>query len=327
MITGATGFIGRRLVSHLLSEGGAKLVVAVRHTDTRPLSWRAMDNLQIVEVGPLETAKNLERVVSGVSTVIHMAGLAHLLPSNSADQAAAFDTANATATARLAQVAARANVANFIHVSSLAAIASNASPTVVDDTTYLDPSTPFGWSKRRAEEHVMGLRRQGMFAVSLRPPLVVGSDAKGNWRALQRLAATSVPLPFASVRNRRALLGVQTMVEAMSHLALGAWASDLSGNYCIADAEHLSLPEILSELRLGMEQPSCLFAFPPEALAQLLRVAGRFEVASGLLGTLEVDASRFREVFSFTPSLGQRDEIRISGAQFRRSRTGREDSI
>lgn len=317
LVTGATGFVGRHLVEHFRS-AGRLLTLAVRNADACPPSWQTDKHIRIVATGPIETGANLGEALAGVATVVHLAGLAHVRGSGRGG--GPFVAANATATERLTEASADGGIGSFIHLSSLAAITRNASPSVIDDTT-CDPAptpTPYGRSKREAEKHVLALAERGIFAVSLRPPLVVGAEAKGNWGALQRLAATGLPLPFASVRNRRSLIGIRTLVEALDRLCTDSWPPEKSGNYCIADAESLSLPAIVTELRRGMGLPPRLFPCPPGVLKVLAAAANRQQMAAGLLGDLRVDAGRFRATFDFTPTQDLAASIAQSGMCYRR---------
>lgn len=315
LVTGATGFVGRHLVEHFRS-AGRLLTLAVRNADTCPPSWRADERIGIVATGPIETAANLGEALAGIAIIVHLAGLAHLRGSGRGDDP--FVAANATATERLAKVAADGGIGSFIHLSSLAAIAQNAFSTMIDDATCSQTLTPFGRSKRKAEKHVLALADRGIFAVSLRPPLVVGAEAKGNWSSLQRLAATGLPLPFASVRNRRSLIGIRTLVEALDRLCTDSWPPEKSGNYCITDAESFSLPAIVTELRRGMGLPPRLFPCSPGVLKGLAAAANRQQMAAGLLGDLRVDAGRFQATFDFTPTQDLAASIAQSGMCYRR---------
>lgn len=315
LITGATGFIGRHLVPHLLS-AGHRLTLAVRNADAYPALWRNHADIRVVATGPLETTPNLGDVLVGVDRVIHLAGLAHIRHSHSTQ--GPFESANAIATARLAEAAADCTVATFVHMSSLAAITDNSSSLIVDDETDEEPVTPYGKSKRIAEKHVEALAGRGIFAVSLRPPLVVGADARGNWRALQRLAMTGLPLPFANVANCRSLVDIDTLVQALAHLTTSRWTPSLSGNYCVADKERVSLPRIVTALRTGMEMPPRLLSFPPGLLRTVLHLTRRRQMAAGLLGDLVVDSCRFRRVFNFSSEKDLICAIVDSGRQYRR---------
>ena len=310
LITGATGFVGRHLVPHLLASTDEQLTLSVRSKKDCPSDWRADQRINLVETGPLQTSKHLTDALEGVASVIHLAGLAHVAGS---PDPALFAQANGVATRRLSIAAAEHGVRTFIHLSSLAAITRNATELTIDDATVGAISTPYGQSKSDAEKHVSSLVAQGVFAVSLRPPLVVGFDAKGNWRALQRLAATGLPLPLASADNRRSLIGIHTLVEALALLAVGRWNSTKSGNYCIADERPLALSTIIELLRGGMGLRPGTFPFPPSILVAAAKVAGKNHMAAALLGNLEVDASRFGREFRFSGSQTLEDAITESG--------------
>lgn len=324
LVTGATGFVGRHLVEHLRPTGRL-LTLAIRgDAGSCPSSWQTDERIKIVTTGPIETAGNLAEVVAGAAVVVHLAGLAHIRQSADVDDA--FFAANTTATERLALTAADSGIGSFIHLSSLAAITRNASSDVIDDTTDDPAPTAYGRSKREAEKHVLALAEGGIVAISLRPPLVVGAEAKGNWGTLQRIAATGLPLPFASVRNRRSMIGIRTLVEALDCLCTQRWSPEISGNYCIADAESISLPAIVTELRRGMGLPPRLFHCPPGILKTVAAAANRQQMAAGLLGDLRVDANRFRATFAFTPTQGLSASIAQSGSCYRRKQSAAQHS-
>jgi UDP-glucose 4-epimerase len=315
LVTGATGFVGRHLVAHLLSER-RPLTLAVRKADGCPACWRNKDHVRIVETGAIERCSSLENALSDVSIVVHAAGLAHVNSRNARDADALFMRANAEATEKLAQAVVRSGARQFINLSSLHAIAANSSPTIVNDETDNEPSTPYSMSKRQAERHVLNTVGRGVFAVSLRPPLVVGSDARGNWRSLQWIAATGLPLPFGRIHNRRSMIGKDTIVQMISHLCSKAWPTEKSGNYCIADPDAMSLRSIVTELRRGMNLPPRLFPVPAFLLHSAAKMARQHRQAMGLFGNLEIDGSRFRHTFGFTSTRTLREAIRESGTLY-----------
>ncbi|WP_139789276.1 hypothetical protein [Manganibacter manganicus] len=187
---------------------------------------------------------------------------------------------------------------------------------VVSDVTKNEPVAAYGRSKREAEEHVAKLAERGVLAISLRPPLVVGADAKGNWAGLQKLAATGIPLPFGGIHNERSFIGVWSLAEMIAHLCRSDWHSELSGNYCVADPGFLSLPDIVTELRSGMGIPARLFSVPSAIFDWAGALSGRRRQFAGLTGNLRVDPSRFLERFGFKPALPVREAIRHSGADY-----------
>jgi len=319
VVTGANGFVGRHLVDYLLQQE-LHLTLIAREARSLPVGWRGNDRITVVETGALETASNLDKALEGATTVLHLAGLAHVRSTPASAQL--FETSNAVATKRLADAAAQAGVRSFVHLSSMATILGGAaSDRIVDDATDEQPYSEYGRTKRMAEEHVSRLSEKGILAISLRPPLVIGPDAKGNWKSLQWLAATGLPLPFASVRNRRSLIDIGTLVRALHHLAAREWPVSKSGNYCIAGGRCLTLPEIVTLLRKGMAMQSRLFPFPPSFLRAAARLLNRRQQADALLGNLEIDDRRFREAFSFNDTQLLDDAIVESAMQFILSRS------
>ncbi len=318
-ITGATGFLGRHLVEHLLRRG-RKLRLVVRNMGRCPPAWRDRPEISILELGELGPDTDFGETLQGIDTIVHLAGLAHVAVEDWAHDDAAFMKANSGITAALAAAARKASVRSFVHLSTLAAITPNVIEQTIDDSTDLGASTAYGRSKRKAEAHVHQLAEHGVFAVSLRPPLVIGADAKGNWALFQKIAATGLPLPFASVRNQRSFIGVDALCEAIALLAEKPWLATLSGEYCIADCEPLSLPEVTRLLRTGMDKAPRLFPFPPTGIGLLGTVTGRRRQFASLTGGLKVDPSRFNQTFSFKPSSSLDKAILRSGADYMRNR-------
>jgi UDP-glucose 4-epimerase len=327
LITGATGFVGRHIVQALLDRSFC-LTLAVRNLGTCPSDWRQNGGVNIVGDVDLASAdlspRVLELAFKDVRTVVHLAGLAHVATSDNADGRDQFMQVNAEATRQLVEVAHSNKIDSFIHLSSLAAITANAREAIVDDKTADEPVTPYGRSKRAAERHLRILSETGAFAVSLRPPLIIGAEAKGNWALLQALANTGLPLPLASVTAKRSFVSVQSTAEAIVKLCSSNWASDMSGEYCLADPEPLSLPDVLTALRHGMGHPSRLFPFPPRAFAVLGALTGRRRQLAGLIGSLRVDPSHFYSTFAFAPTLPLKEAIRQSGAAYSAARQARQ---
>jgi len=308
-VTGANGFIGRHLVRHL-SVGGYAVAAGWRGTRSTPREWQDLPGVEVVQLDG--TAGGFDRLMEGAEAVIHLAGLAAAPRGSDAEQA--LRAANVDLTQEVVAAALRCGVRRFIHLSSIRAVVGASANAIISDNTVAVPVEAYGRSKLQSEQRVAAFAGSGRFAVSLRPPLVIGADAGGNWQRLQRLAASKAWMPFAGIRNRRSYLAVQSLCEALAHLAGRDWPAELSGAYCLADGEALSLAEVITALRTGMGQPPKLFAAPGLAVLRHLPVVGG--AASSLLGSLEIDAGRFREVFAFQPSRSIKEAIAVSGTGY-----------
>jgi len=282
LVTGATGFVGRHLLARM-GQGEDKIVTAGR----RPPSGvdGSPDHVAIPEIG---RQTDWRRALEGCDTVIHLAAQ---VPLRGIEQRT-FDEVNDRGTEALVRQAREAGVSRFVLLSSVFAGGPVISGSV--------PDTPYGRSKAAAEAHVAGFAGAGRLGVSLRPPLVYGEGAKGNWALLQRLAALPLPLPFGAVRNRRSVVSVANLADAIAALLRHPPAEQRSGVYVVSDGLAVALADMLSWLRRGMGRPPRLVAVPPALLrALLLPVGGR--VAESLLGDLEVDSASFREAFGWVP--------------------------
>ena len=148
-ITGATGFIGAHLLERLTASGHQVRCLA------RPRPGRRLMDHEHVEwiSGDAGSMADLDALVEGAGTVIHLAGLTRAIGR---DQ---FHDTNCRATARLTCAARRAGVGTFILVSSLAASRPDVSP--------------YAWSKAMGEEAAAALAGD-MALITVRPPAVLG---------------------------------------------------------------------------------------------------------------------------------------------------------
>lgn len=279
LVTGANGFVGSRLI-HFLRASGHSVTGVVRR------DFEGRDRSLVVLSGESSFAPLLEET----DAVIHAAGVAHR-PGATREE---YFSGNRDLTARLAGEVAASPVRVLIHLSSIAAreAGSGRSRRPGD----------YGLSKREVEPAVVALAESGKLGVNLRPPLIYGPDAPGNWGKFVRLARLPMLLPFASVRNRRSYLGLDHLGEAIEAILSAPGGPSRSGTYEVADRETPSLPEVLAAVRRGLARPAGLMPFPPGILERALRLAGREAMAEGLFCDLLLDSRPFEEAFSWRPA-------------------------
>lgn len=311
-ITGASGFIGSQLVKILLSKNIA-VIAGIRKADLSLPDWFSSPNLEIIE--NIDQNEQLRRLVNSSTSLIHLAGLSSIPKSDEAF--AKLEEANVDLPRRLVDLALESELKSLINVSSIRVLAGNRSSHILSDLSMPAPSEAYGVSKLRGEQEIARFAGKGRLAISLRPPLVIGDHARGNWHRLQKIAASKLPLPFSTLHNRRNYISTQSLCEALSLLALGDFSDELSGSYCIADQPALSLGDVLGTLRAGMGLKPALFPLP----SGLFNLAGRLPplrtLAASLFGDLEVDGTRFNQTFGFTPSLSIQQAIAQSAAAFK----------
>jgi UDP-glucose 4-epimerase len=273
LVTGASGFVGRPLIA-ALAGAGHEVIAASRN----PPAGGFPDRVRLVRLPDLEQAVDWAPLLTGVSHVVHVAGVAHRGPAVSDD---IYDRVNHQAVADLATAATTAGVARLIFISSIGSQSGAAAEAVLSEADEPRPTTAYGRSKLAAE---VALRRSGMAYTILRPVLMYGPDAPGNMGALVRLAAAPWPLPFASLTGRRSLLAVDNLVSAIEFAMKSPAATNET--YVIADTVALALPDIIQVLRAAIGRPSRLFALPQPLLANALWLVRQEELWRRLGGSL-----------------------------------------
>ncbi len=238
LVTGANGFVGTA-VCRALSEHGITVRRAVRRADavTAPE--------EDVVVGNLGPATVWDQALRDVEAVIHLAARDHVVRDTAADPRAEYRHVNVLATQALAQAASNAGVRRFVFLSS---IKVNGEQTGVAPFTEADaprPEDAYGMSKWEAEQTLWRIiGGSALEGVVLRPPLLYGPGVKGNFLTLMRAIDRGVPLPLASVRNRRSLLLyagnlANALMRCIDHPAAAG------KTYLLADDDGVSTPDLI----------------------------------------------------------------------------------
>ena len=278
-LTGATGFIGRRLLQELPRRGFRVRVLLRRPTEI------ALDSGSAI-IGDLARPQNMAAALADVDAVIHSAGVAHAMSGVPADD---YRILNTEATIALARAAERARAKRFVFLSSIRAQSGPTAADVLTETHEPQPTDAYGQSKLDAE---LGLARLGIDWVALRPVLVYGPGVKGNVAALVNLARGPYPLPFGGLSAKRSVLSVDNLVDAIATV-LGT-AVPLRRPLIVADDTPLSVGEMIAALRSGINRRPGLVPVPAPVLGWALRATGRPELFERIASPLVADAAALR---------------------------------
>ncbi len=167
---------------------------------------------------------------------------------------------------------------------------------------------PYSISKLEAENALREIsRRSQLETVVIRPPLVYGPEVGANFLRLIQLVERRVPLPFASVSNRRSLIFVENLVDAILSCLREPKAAGKT--YLVADAESPSTAELITQIAEFLGAPPKLFSFPPYLLRRAAAFFGKQKEADRLLGSLSADTSRIRKEIGWSPKFVQREGL------------------
>lgn len=294
LVTGANGFIGRALCSHL-HRAGIGVVGTTRRRATGHGHW--------LHVGDVHGETDWSHALAGVQTVVHLAGKS---ASSVRRTEKALQRVNVEGAVNLARQAARAGVKRLVYLSSLKVLGeSSISPLAARHLP--KPVGPYARSKHEAEKALAAVARQtGLELVIIRPPLVYGRGVAGNFRRLLRLAASGLPLPLAAIDNKRSLISVDSLC-GLIHLCLHHPAAP--GQVLLAADGAISTPALIRLLARGMGKSARLFPLPVPMLRLLGRLSGRSGLVSRLVDSLEVDDSHTRRLLGWQSARSLEQEI------------------
>ncbi|MCK1313366.1 NAD-dependent epimerase/dehydratase family protein [Bradyrhizobium sp. 23] len=299
LVTGATGFIGRNLVS-LLDSMGYHVRRALRDGRDRG------DDVVVGSIGP---TTDWAAAVAGVDSVIHLAARVHHRNEEHASEL--YDAVNTQGTIQLAQAAARAGVSEFVFLSTILVNGSSTDgrgPFTPEDEVV--PRGVYGQSKAAAETALQRLASHSRMRVAVvRPPLVYGRDSLGNFRHLAGAIRRRVPLPLGLVDNKRAFISVQNLTSFVVHL-LGLPAAPPYGIYLVSDSEQISTAAFVRRIGQAMNRTPILLPVPLSVLTLALQ-AIRPELRHSLVGSMEIDTSAALST-GWTPPLSMSQGLRLA---------------
>ena len=290
LVTGASGFVGTALCRELLARGHT-----VRAAVRRLVPPSAVPS-QLHQILVPDIAAEFDRraLVDGVGTVVHLAAIAHR--SNLDD--GEMRRVNCDAAVRLAEAAA-GSVRRFMFLSSVKVHGEDSGSMTYAEDDALEPQDSYGRSKLEAERALTETAaRSGIELVIVRPPLVYGPEVKANFLRLLGWVDSGLPLPFASVRNRRSLIYVGNLVDALARLAEHPAAR---GPFLVSDDESVSTPELVSRIARALGKPARLLPAPLALLRAAAIIAGRRDEIRRLTGNLAIDSLRARRLLDWRP--------------------------
>ncbi len=219
----------------------------------------------------------------------------------SGDDLALYRQVNVAGTLTVAREAVAAGVKRFVFISSIKVNGEGTPPGrpfLADDTP--GPTDAYGVSKLEAEQALKELASAtGMEVVIVRPPLVYGPGVKGNFSSLTKLVETGVPLPLGAVKNKRSLVGIDNLVSLITRCIEHPAAADQV--FLASDGQDLSTAELLKELAKARGLPCRLISVPTGLLQVGATLVGKKPLAQRLLGSLQADITKTRELLDWEP--------------------------
>ena len=311
LVTGASGFIGRALCRALAARGHE--VRAAVHRKAGDSSDGLAAFAEPVEVADIADEADWPAKLAGIDSVVHLAAIAH----RTAD-AAAIRRVNVDGTARLARAAAGC-VRRFVFLSSVKVHGEESGERAFVETDAPHPEDAYGRAKLEAERSLQEIAAgSGMELAVLRPPLVYGPGVRANFLRLLRWVDSGWPLPLGAVRNRRSLIYVGNLADAIVRAVEHPQAAGTT--FLVSDAEDVSTPELIGRLARALGRTPRLLSVPPRWLLLAGGLSGRTGAIQRLTGNLAVDCSAIQSRLSWNPPFTMTQGLAETARWFRSAR-------
>lgn len=316
LITGGNGFVGRLLCAEAFRRGHA-VRAAIRSAGVLP------DNIEVAVVGPIDAGTDWADALRGVDVVVHLAARVHVMKEAAADPLAEFLKTNLHGTVNLARQAVQAGVKRLVYVSSIGVNGNRTDGVQVfseRDTPH--PHNAYAVSKWQAEQALQDIARDtGLETVIVRPPLVYGPAAKGNFPRLLAAIDKGLPLPLAGAHNARSMVYVGNLADAL--LACAVHPAAAGKTYLVRDGEDVSTALLVERIAAALGRESRTFYLPPVLLRVASSVLGRADQIDSLFGSLRISDAKLRRELGWVPPYTLEQGLRAT-ADWYRSRTSKQ---
>ena len=265
LVTGATGFVGKKLVQQLFHEEN-KIRILRQGPLLIPQNW--MGEIEIRD-GDLTHPETLAGIADGIETVYHLAGEIR--------EKSLYDAVNRVGTENLLDICRNAGVKKFLYLSSVGVIGASGLKAIIDENTLPRPKKAYEISKYEGERIALKFHRaEGMNVTVLRPTTIFGegkdrkSDNFDKW--IRRIRAGRFYLLGTDYINTYIYVGdvVAACVFVMTHSGTGGQIYVI--NEPILLREFVSAISDLLEVRKVAALPTLAGRF----VASLLKQTGRF---------------------------------------------------
>lgn len=308
LVTGANGFVGAALLAGIAAfrRSGGQLIArgAVRasHGDAKNCS-------DFPIVGDINANTDWQPALADVSVVVHAAARAHIINDGASDPLSAFRTVNVQGTLNLAEQALQAGIRRFIFISSIGVNGNQTFRHAFISEDIPNPQEPYAVSKFEAE---VGLRR--LFAngkaqlVIVRPPLIYGPNAPGNFGRLMEISTRGWPLPLGAIHNQRSFVALDNLIDLLitciDHPGAG------NQTFLVSDGQDMSTTELVRALARAAGAATYLLPVPVWALRFMSALVGKRAAVERFCSNLQVDASKTRLLLGWTPPVSVQEGLR-----------------
>lgn len=289
VITGASGFVGKQLLSSLKRSSAE--VVTINRTQ--------QNNSSITEI-TLPQPENMDyKSFPKGDVFIHLGGISD---SNKSSNPEHFDLINNRWTVKMAEFAAKSNYSKFIYLSTAKVHGEYFDGPISSDTEF-NPNSYYSESKCKAE---LSLRNvdSNMSIIILRPPAIYGTPLKGGNEKIISALTENKLIPLSSRKNKRSFIGISNVVSAINYCAKQNLNDKGISAFALHEYQTISTNDYILQLAQALnEQPRSL-VLPNFILAAIDKIATKSiqkEPLAALHRNFYMECDEFKKRFGWEP--------------------------
>ena len=298
LITGASGFIG----SHLVQSLKYSMRLVQRHVPKYHNT--SVENYLIED---FESFQDWRGLLKDIDVVVHLIGLAHHKFDYSPKSFSKYLSINFQSTINFAYSASRLGVKRFIYLSSAGVYGDHSSCPLSED--FLPkPLEPYAVSKLIAEKYLLEISSKvEMDVVIIRPPLIYGSGAPGNFARLRQLGYLGFPLPFSRISNLRSFLGIDNLINFISHCIDHPSAGNQVFN--VSDDNDISTVTFMNLIYNALDKQLILFPIPENILSLFFSLMRKKDEYVKLTKNFQLDISKSKDLINWKPKFSIEEQL------------------
>lgn len=310
LVTGANGFIGQALCGSLQQDHQVR--ASLRQPNISPFC------VDQVVIGDITTDTTWHKALEGIDAIIHLAARAHVLNETHVDPLTEFRKTNVEGTLNLARQALLAGVKRFVFISSIGVLGAETHAHPFSEASKADPQADYAVSKLEAELALKQLvEGSAMALVIIRPPLVYGANAPGNFGRLLKLVSSNLPLPLGAIHNQRSMVSLDNLVDFIQLCLTHPNAANHT--FLIADGTDVSTTELIKLLANGMGRATLLLPIPVKLIKIAASLLGKKNLAQQLCGSLQIDISKAQNMLGWMPPVSANNALILTGKQYQQT--------
>ncbi len=301
LLTGATGFIGKKLIDLLSSNNDIEITVSTRRDDYKN---NKVKNIIVQEINSISEWDYLENI----DIVIHLAATQHIIKTKT--NINTFKELNIDGTKRLIDYSIKNKIKKFIYLSTVQVHGdfTNRFESINENSPY-NPQSDYARSKIAAEEYI--IRKFLNFCetkfIIIRSPLIYGKGVKGNLKSLKKLLRLNIPIPLDGVNNSRSLISLSNITNFIYKCV---YYNHIENEvFLISDNNNMSTSKLIRKMVKYSKSPLIMFYLPKILLKSFFILVNKKIYIKKLLLDYKIDISKVLKMTDWHPKKDTDNDI------------------